>query len=73
MKKNVFMGTLDRIEGDTAVILVGDEGDIVEIPRKLLPDGHKEGDIISFKLELKDKKTKIEKEKIASLIKKLSL
>ena len=71
MKKN-FIGTLDRIEGNIAVILVGESGDTVELSRELLPEGYKEGDIILFKLTVKDKKTKDEKEKVAGLIKKLS-
>ena len=68
--KRSFTGILDRIEGKTAVVLVGE--DALEMAKELLPEGTKEGDIISFKLELKDKKTKVEKEKIAKLIKKLS-
>jgi hypothetical protein len=68
--KRSFTGILDRIEGKTAVVLVGE--DAMEIAKDLLPAGAKEGDVISFKLELKDKKTKEEKEKMEKLIKKLS-
>lgn len=71
MKKQ-FYATLDRIEGGTAVVLIGEEGDTIEISKNLLPEGSKEGDLISFKLEVKDKKTREEKEKIGKLIKKLS-
>jgi len=70
--KKLFYGTIDRVEGKTAVILVGEEGDLIQIPTDLLPQGYKEGDIVSFKLEVKDKKTKAEKEKIERLIKKMS-
>jgi len=66
-----FYGTLDRIEGSTAVILVGEDGDTIEISKDLLPEGCKEGDIVSFKIEVKDKKTKKEKEKVEKLIDKL--
>jgi hypothetical protein len=69
--KRSFTGILDRIEGKTAVVLVGE--DALEMAKELLPEGAKEGDMISFKLELKDKKTKEEKEKMEKLIKKLSL
>jgi hypothetical protein len=69
MKKS-FIGTLDRFEGRTAVVLVGE--DSLVIAKDLLPDGAKEGDVISIKFELKDRKTKEEKEKIEKLIKKLS-
>ena len=68
--KRSFTGILDRIEGETAVVLIGE--DVLEIAKDLLPDGAKEGDVISIKFELKDRKTKEEKEKIEKLIKKLS-
>ena len=71
MKKNRFYGTLDRIEGGIAVVLAGEDGDTVEISRSLLPPDSREGDMISFKLEVKDKKTKDEKEKIEGLIRTL--
>jgi hypothetical protein len=71
-KTNKFYGTLDRIEGNKAVILVEDDGDTVEISKTLLPPDSREGDMISFKLEVKDKKTKAEKEKIEGLIRKLA-
>jgi len=72
MKNKRFYGTIDRIEGGIAVILVGEDEGTIEISKDLLPAGCKEGDLISFRLEAKDKKTKAEKEKIEGLIKKLS-
>ncbi len=72
MKNRKFYGTLDRVEGDTAVILVGEDGYTVEISKDLLPAGCREGDMIAIKLELKDRKTKEEKERVGNLIKKLS-
>ena len=71
MKKS-FYGNLDRIENNIAVILVDEDGGTIEISRNLLPAGCKEGDMISFKLEVKDKKTRAEKDRVAKLIKKLS-
>jgi len=68
--KRSFTGILDRIEGKTAVVLVGE--DALEIAKDLLPGGAKEGDVISIKFELKNRKTKEEKEKMEKLIKKLS-
>ena len=73
MRKNVkFYGILDRIEDNIAVVLVGEDGDTVEISKALLPPDSREGDLISFRLEVKDKRTKNEKEKIEGLIKKLA-
>lgn len=72
MKKNRFYGAVDRFEGSTAVILSQDGSDTVEISRALLPSDCREGDLLSFTLEIKDKKTSIAKEKVERLIKKLS-
>lgn len=72
MNNKRFNGTVDRFEGNTAVILAGDDEGTVEISRDLLPAGCKEGDIVSFKIEVKDSKTLAEKEKVEKLIKKLS-
>jgi hypothetical protein len=68
--KRSFTGIIDRIEGKMAIMLVGE--DALEMAKELLPAGAKEGDVISVKLELKDRKTKEEKEKMEKLIKKLS-
>jgi hypothetical protein len=66
--KRSFLGTIDRIEGDKAVIISSDDQGTIEISRSLLPDGSKEGDILSFVLNKKDKRTKDEKEKIKGMI-----
>lgn len=71
--KKIFIGTVDRIEGNIAVVLVGEDDGTIELTRSLLPQGAKEGDMVSFKLDIKDKKTLTEKNKIEKLIKKLSL
>lgn len=69
--KNTFIGTVDRIEGSIAVIIASDDKGRIEISRTLLPENSKEGDIISFSLNIKDKRTKDEKEKIKGLIDEL--
>jgi Protein of unknown function (DUF3006) len=72
MKKRSFYGTLDRIEGDIAVILAGEDEGKLEISKNLLPEGYKEGDIMTIKFDIKDKKTKDKKEEIEKLINKLA-
>jgi hypothetical protein len=72
MKNKRFNGIVDRFEGNTAVILAGDDEGTIEISRDLLPAGCKEGDLVSFKIEVKDRKTLAEKEKVEKMIKKLS-
>ena len=64
--------TVDRIEEDTAVLLIRPEEDKkVDWPVKYLPEGIKEGDILDFELK-QDKVTKKKKEeKVKNLIKKL--
>ena len=63
---------MDRIEGDVAVILAGEDEGKLEMSKSLLPDEYKEGDIMTFKIDIKDKKTKEKKEEIEGLIKKLA-
>jgi Protein of unknown function (DUF3006) len=70
-RKNLY-GSIDRFEGSVAVIIVGDDEGTIEITKSLLPEGCKEGDLISIKLESKDRKTSTEKERVAGLIRKLS-
>lgn len=42
--------TLDRFEGEYAVLLYGDEDRAVNWPQQLLPEGTAEGDILSMKI-----------------------
>ena len=71
--KLTHLGILDRIEGDKAVIIVGEDKGTIEITKDLLPGNCKEGDMLSISLQIKDRKTRSEKERVKSLIKKLSL
>ena len=45
--------TIDRFEGDKKqiAVLLTDDGDQINFPRKLLPKGVKAGDILSFSIE----------------------
>lgn len=43
---------VDRIEGDLAVLLVGDEETQVVIPLRLLPEGTRESSILRLSFEL---------------------
>ena len=69
--KSSFIGSLDRIEGDTAVVITDGDGHVVHISAALLPENAKEGDIISFKLAVKDKKTGEKKAEVTDMIDKL--
>lgn len=70
--KTQIKGIIDRIEDGFAVILLGDDEEVmVELPDCYLPEGLEEGDIINFKLIPKSKKTKEAKQKVAGMIEKL--
>jgi hypothetical protein len=43
---------VDRIEGDTAVLLIGEEETRLDIPLRLLPEGTREGSHLTIAFEL---------------------
>jgi hypothetical protein len=63
--------TIDRIEGELAVLLVGDGRIKVNMPLALLPEGCREGDILNISLERDLEATRQAREKVSSLIEKL--
>jgi len=68
-----FRGLVDRFEGGRAVILLGEEErEAVDFPKSFLPEGTKEGDILTIKLKLESRRTKEAREKVARMIKKLT-
>ncbi|HPQ11611.1 MAG TPA: DUF3006 domain-containing protein [Bacillota bacterium] len=62
---------IDRFEGDFAVVLFGDEEIKLNIPRKLLPKGSREGSWLKVTFELDPEGEKKQREKIEDLLKKL--
>ena len=63
---------IDRIEGEFAVLLMGDEGKIrVSFPLSLLPLGSKESDVLSISIERDPLATQQTKERTSSLMEKL--
>ena len=72
MKQDIkFKALIDRIEGDKAVVLLGEEDEAtVYFPIQFLPQSIKEGDI-NFKIAVKSRKTKEAKDKIREMIEKL--
>lgn len=62
---------VDRIEGDKAVLLLGEEEEAaVDFPKSFLP-GVKEGDIVTFKATISPKRTAEAKAKVVAMIDKL--
>jgi len=67
-----FKVTLDRIEQDTAVLLVRDNEAIqINIPLFLLPPESKEGDILDITVAIDVQETEAAKESISNLLEKL--
>jgi hypothetical protein len=62
---------IDRFEGKYAVVLFGEEEIKVDVPRKLLPDGAREGSWLKVSFELDPEGTQKQKEKIQNLLGKL--
>lgn len=59
---------IDRFEGKIAVIECGDENHF-DLPRSALPDGAKEGDVITVRID--DAETEARRKRIAELRKRL--
>lgn len=66
-------GVIDRIEDSgTAVVLVGDdEGDKVELPASLLPEGAADGDHLTITVKLEAESRKEAEESVRALQEKL--
>ena len=63
---------IDRIEGDLAVVLVGEKGEFkLNLPLSLLPEGCKEGDVLNISIERDSAATDQAKERVTDLMEKL--
>ena len=63
---------IDRIEGDLAFVLLGENGEFqLNIPISLLPEGIKEGDILKISIERDIEATQETKQKVSGLMDKL--
>jgi hypothetical protein len=62
---------VDRIEDGFAVLLFGDQEIKVDMPRELLPHDLKEGDILNVTVEVDQRSTQAQRQKIEGLLQKL--
>ncbi len=63
---------IDRVEGELAVLLLGDKGEFkLNLPLSLLPDGCKEGDVLKLSFERDPAATEQARERVSGLIEKL--
>ena len=69
----MVQATIDRIEGDAAVLVLDTlHPETITIPSILLPDGCREGDIVRLTLEPDPDATRIGRERIAGTIDRLT-
>jgi len=71
MTEKPLRAFIDRIEGETAILLVGEEGHLLQIPIRYLPRGVEEGTVVSVCFEIDAEATADARENIAGLIKRL--
>ena len=65
---------IDRFEGETAVLLLGEEEqESAELPKSFLPAGSKEGDILKIRIILQSRRTKEAKLKVAEKLSALGV
>jgi hypothetical protein len=63
---------IDRVEGELAVLLLGDKGEFkLNFPLSLLPDECREGDVLNISIERDPAATEQAKERVSSLMDKL--
>jgi hypothetical protein len=63
---------VDRIEGDFAILLLGDEEYKVNMPLKYLPERVSESDILHINFRIDHEATEKQKKKVIDLLNKLT-
>lgn len=63
--------TIDRFEGEVAVLLVGPEQTPVNIPRSDLPEGAEQGDVLRLEVTIDREETERRRESIQEKIERL--
>lgn len=67
----IVKAVIDRVEGDYAIILLGDEEQAVNFPLKFMPCGAKEGDCLKIKIDMDQEETTIRNRRIKTLMQEL--
>lgn len=63
--------TIDRFEGDVAVLLVGEEEAAVNVPRSDLPTDAKQGDVLRLEASVDADETRRRRESVRERIERL--
>ncbi len=63
---------IDRVEGELAVLLLGDKGEVrLNLPLSQLPEGCREGDVLKLSFERDQAATGQAKERVSDRMEKL--
>lgn len=63
---------IDRVEGELAVVLIGEKGEFkLNIPLSLLPEGSRESDILNISIERDSVETQQVKKNVSGLMERL--
>lgn len=62
---------IDRFEGDVAVIFLGDEEYRLDVPRRFLPPGVREGDVLVLGWKMDRRETEARRDRVRNLIEEL--
>lgn len=63
-----FRAVVDRFEGEYAVVFLGEEEYQIDIPRRFLPPGTMEGDVLRLEWGIDLEETRRRKKRIKGLI-----
>lgn len=63
--------TIDRFEGDVAVLLVGEEETQVDVPRSDLPPEANQGDVLRLEVTIDHEETERRRESVQEKIERL--
>lgn len=67
----VITATIDRFEGEVAILLVGEEAIPVNVPRSDLPDDAEQGDVLRLKATTDREETERRRESVQEKIERL--
>jgi hypothetical protein len=72
VSRSSFRAFLDRVEGEIAVLLMGEEErEQLLIPRSYLPRGTREGAVLKFTVEVDEEATKAALDEVKALLDEL--
>ncbi|WP_081578647.1 DUF3006 domain-containing protein [Thermacetogenium phaeum] len=71
MTRVIIRGVVDRIEGEQVVVLLGDEGVVLHLPRQFIPEV-RESDLLSLDIRVEVPAEEVRKMSPKSLLERLA-